>query len=215
VVQENALQAELRDARGKGAGRKLRAKGRIPAVLYGLDKPNTSISVNAHELERLMATAGSHAMISLRVGDADEHVMLRESQRDPVKSTLVHADFFRIDPNKPIDIEVPVMATGLAAGVREGGLLEQLIRRIEIRCLPANMPSFLEIDVSNIAINHSLHVGEITAPGGVTFLTPAETAIFTVLPPKLVEEVVEPAAAAEVAEPEVIGKKKAEEGEAE
>jgi large subunit ribosomal protein L25 len=131
---------------------------------------------------------------------------------------LVHADFFRIDPSKPVHIEVPIRSVGSAAGVKEGGILEQLMRTIEIRCLPTQMPAFIQIDVAELRIGHSLHASEITAPEGVEILTGPDTAVFTVLAPRKIEEEL-PAEEAEEeeeeAEPELVKEKGKEEEEEE
>ena len=198
----------------------MRAKGRIPAVIYGLKRPCLNVSVDERDLEHLVAEAGVHAMISLQMGDGGEieHVLLRDSQRHPVTDRLVHADFFRIDPSKPIRLEVPIAAKGVAIGQKTGGILEQLVRTVEIRCLPKDMPPVLEIDVSSIAIGHSLHVGEVTPPASIEITAPPETALFTVIAPRKAEEEAVAAAAAAVAEeeaePELVGEE-AEEREEE
>ena len=217
MAEEFSLQAKPREATGKGAGRRLRAVGRVPAVVYGLARPCMNVSVDAHDLEYLMVRAGEHVMISLEIGEngSSEHVVLRDSQRDPVTDYLVHADFHRIDPNRPMHIEVPIAPVGVAVGTKEGGLLERLVRTVEVRCLPVNMPARLEIDVSEIRIGHSLHINEVTPPEDVEILTSPETALFTVLAPRKVDEVEVVAAEAEEAEPELVTKEKEEEKEEE
>jgi len=216
VVEELTLKAEPREGTGKGVGRKLRARARIPAVVYGLSKPNRNVSVESHALEHLINVAGIHAMISLRIGDGNdiEHVVLRDIQRDPVTDRLLHADFHRIDPTKPIYIEVPVEPTGVAIGVKQGGILEQQMREIEIKCLPGNLPSSIPVDVSQLQIGHSLHAGEITPPEGIEILTSPDTVLFTVIAPRKAEEVaVAVAEEVEEAEPEVLTKKETKEKE--
>lgn len=214
MIDEIGLQAQLREDLGKGPGRRLRAAGRIPAVIYGLSRPPQNVSVNLHELEILTHKAGEHGMIALMIGDNNtiEHVLMRESQRDPVTDRLVHADFFRIDPDKPIHIDVPIESVGTAVGVREGGILEQLVRHIEVRCLPRDLPKVFECDVTNVAIGHSLHVSEVTPPEKVRVLTTPETALYTVVAPRKVEEVAAEAAAeeGEEVEPELVDKDKKE-----
>jgi large subunit ribosomal protein L25 len=215
-MQEVAIQAESREELGNGPGRRLRANGRIPAVVYGLGRPNVAVSVDTRELDHLVHESGEHAMIALQVGDGGEveHVLLRETQRDPITDRLIHADFFRIDPSKPVEIEVPIRAQGVAVGQKTGGVLEQLLRTIEIRCLPSDMPAFLEFDVTDIAVGHSLHVGDISVSGDLVVLTPPDTALFTVVAPRALEEEEEEAEAAEgeeITEPELVGKEEEEE----
>jgi len=220
VVQQIELQAELRASTGKGPGRQLRMKGRIPAVVYGMAQEPVSLSVNTRDLDQLIGRAGEHAIISLKVAEREtvENVMLRDLQRDPIKDTLVHADFFRIDLNRPISVQVPIVGVGTAVGVKDGGLLERLVRTIVVRVLPLSKPNVIEVDVTNVRIGHSLHVRDLTPPPGVEFLSAAELALFTVLAPRKEEEEVAAAAvvAEEVAEPELITKgKEEEEGEEE
>lgn len=208
MAQEVSLQAEPREGTGKGPGRRLRMQGRIPAVVYGLQKDSRSVSVDAHQLDHLIGEFGEHALIALDIagGGKVEHVITRDSQRDPVTGRLVHADFYRIDPKKPIHIQIPVQEVGTPLGVREGGILEELLREIDVRCLPTNMPAYFEVDVSNLEIGDSLHASDLTPPAGVEVLTPPDTAIFTVLAPRLAEEL-EAEGEEEAAEPEVVGEK--------
>ena len=169
MVQQIELEAELRKRTGKGPGRQLRMKGRIPAVIYGLSQEPVSVSVNTRDLDQLVGRAGEHAIISLKVvgQGTTENVMLRDLQRDPLSDKLVHADFYRIDLNRPITVEVPIAAVGTAVGVKEGGLLERLVRTIVVRVLPLSKPNVIEVDVTNVRIGHSIHVRDVTAPAGV------------------------------------------------
>ena len=219
MVEQVALKADLRKETGKGPGRRLRAAGRLPAVVYGSGRQPVSVSVNAREVQHVVGVAGEHAIISLRIDDTgtNEDVLLQDSQRDPITDRLVHCDFFRIDLNRPIDVEVPIESVGTPVGVKDGGLLEQLVRTIEVRCLPLKKPSVIQVDVSNLRIAHSVHVRELPPIEGVEYLTPGDLALFTVLTPRKEEELVAAPAEAEIAEPEVIGKgkEKEEEGEEE
>ena len=220
MVEQVALQAEPRQGTGKGPGRRLRASGRVPAVIYGLSRPSVTISVSARELQHLMHVAGEHAIISLKVGGdgATEDVMLQESQRDPVTERLVHADFYRIDLNRPIDVEVPIESVGTPVGLKDGGLLERLVRTIKVRCLPLKKPNVTEVDVANVRIGHSIFVRELPPIEGVEYLTSPDMALFTVLTPRKEEELVAAVPAeGEVAEPELItkGEEEEEEGEEE
>ncbi|MCX8035689.1 MAG: 50S ribosomal protein L25 [Candidatus Sumerlaeia bacterium] len=216
MVQQVVLQAEPRTECGKGPGRRLRTNGRIPAVVYGLGRPPVNVSVNVREMEHLVGAAGTHAIVSLKVGDQTENVMLQESQRHPVTGRLLHADFFRIDLSKTIDVAVPIESVSTPVGVKDGGLLEQLLREIEVRCLPLTKPNVIRVNVESIRIGHSLFARDLPPMEGIEILTPPDTALFTVLAPRKEEELVAAPAEGEVQEPEVIGKgKEKEEGEAE
>jgi large subunit ribosomal protein L25 len=146
----------------------------------------------------------------------DENVaIIREIQRDPVTRQILHVDFYRIRMDVENDFEVPVHTIGIPAGVREGGILETLRHMIEICCLPTLLPKSIDIDVTGMKINQSFHARDLTLPEGVALVTDSEEVIFNILPPKE-QVVVAPVEGEEVAQPEVITKKKEEgDGEAE
>lgn len=211
----SSLNGEHRSGVGKGVARKLRAAGRIPAIYYGRGKEPIPLTVNAKELDILIHGSSGNIIVDLTVGgaaDGDRKALIREIQRDPVQGTILHLDLQYISLTERITVEVPLELIGIPVGVKDGGgILEHLLREIEIECLPTDIPAQLEVDVTSLAIGDSLHVSDIKAER-VTILTEAGRAIATVVPPTVLEEV-KPAEEA-VAEPELVSKKE-EEGEEE
>jgi len=211
-----ALKSERRSDVGKGVARKLRMTGRIPAVYYGRGEAPIPLVVGLKELEEVIHSAeGSNVIVDLRVGgDAspERKALIREIQRDPVGGTILHLDLMHISLTEQIIVEVPIVLLGTPTGVKDGGgILEHLLREVEVECLPTDIPSKLEIDVSALNIGDSLHVSDLKADR-VTIKTDATRAIAAVVPPTILEEV-KPAEEAVVAEPELVKDKKDEEEE--
>ena len=169
------LNAELRSDSGKGASRRLRHQGLVPAIVYGGDRDPAMVSIAHNEfIHELENDAIYTQVIELRVGDKKQDVILRDLQRHPYKNKIMHADFFRIDENKPINITVPVHVENAetCVGVKmDGGMLTQLVTEIEIIALPKNLPEYLEIDVENLHLGETLHLTDIKMPEGVQILS--------------------------------------------
>src|ERR1700680_378880 len=217
--------AEVRATRGKNEARRLRVRGFIPAVLYGAYKDSVSIGLSPKELVQILnSKTGHNTIFNLAIqGGENTPVMVVDSQRDPVKGNLLHADLKRIDLQKRIRVFVPVITEGEAAGIKlQGGLLEIISRETEIECLPDEIPEHFVVDVSSLMIGQSVRAGGIPMTGSMRLLSPPESVLAHVVAMRAEE--VAPAAAVEVApavegaagtEPEVIKKgKKDEEGEA-
>jgi len=216
--------AEVRAARGKNEARRLRVRGFIPAVVYGAYKDSVSIGVNPKEITQILhSKSGHNTIFNLSIqGVENTPVMLVDSQRDPVKGHLLHADLKRIDLEKRIRVAVPVITQGEAAGIKlQGGLLEIITREIEIECLPDEIPEHFVVDVSSLMIGQSVRAGSIPMTGSMRLTSAPETVIAHVVALRAEEvapaAVVEAAPAAEGAagEPEVIKKGKKEEESAE
>ena len=165
------LIAELRSDSGKGASRRLRHQGLVPAIVYGGDSDPVQISIAhnkfMHELDHETIYT---QVVELQVGDKTEEVILRDLQRHPHKNKVLHADFFRIDKNTPIKIVVPIHVLNAeeCVGVKmDGGMLTQVVTEIEIIALPKDLPEYLEIDAENIHLGESLHLSDIKMPAGV------------------------------------------------
>jgi len=165
------LIAEPRSDSGKGASRRLRHQGLIPAIVYGGDSDPEQISIAhnkfMHELDHETIYT---QVVELQVGDKTEEVILRDLQRHPYKNKVLHADFFRIDKNTPIKIVVPIHVLNAeeCVGVKmDGGMLTQVVTEIEIIALPKDLPEYLEIDAENIHLGESLHLSDIKMPAGV------------------------------------------------
>lgn len=212
------LKSERREGVGKGVARKLRAAGSIPAVYYGRGEAPIALVMNAKEVEGMLhGAAAANVIVDLKVtgaAAADRKALIREIQRDPVMGNILHIDLQHISLTERIVVEVPVELIGTPTGVKDGGgILEHLLREVEVECLPTDIPNRLEVDVTSLNIGDTLHVSDIKAER-VTIKTEAERAIATVVPPTILEEVI-PAAAEGVVEPELVKKKEGEEEEGE
>lgn len=213
-----SLKSARRSDVGKGVARKLRQAGRVPAVYYGRGEAPIPLVVTLRELEEVIDRAeGSNVIVDLRVeGDAgaDRKALIREIQRDPVVGNILHLDLQHISLTERIIVEVPIVLLGTPIGVKDGGgILEHLLREVEVECLPTDIPSRLEADVSGLNIGDSLHVSDLKAER-VVIKTEADRAIAAVVPPTILEEV-KPAEEVAPAEPELVKEKKEEEEEAE
>ena len=213
--QEITVRAELRAGRGKNDARRLRARGMVPLTIYGGEGEPIAAAAPLAELAAILRSgAGHNAIFTLDVdGVGPNEVMFIDRQIDPVKTRLVHADLRRLVRGQEIEVSVRLELEGEPEGVREGeGVLEQLLREVEIRCRPGIIPDFISVDVSNLGAHEVLHVSDVKVEEGITILTDPETAVATVAVVRE-EPVEEIAAAEEVAEPEVIGKGKKEDEE--
>ena len=214
-MSEIVLQGELRELTGKRAKR-ARAAGMVPGVFYARQEPTINIQVPGPDLEPLVFTSETH-VIDLRLKDGTSHkCILRDVQYDPVTDHPVHFDLQGLRENEKLTIEIPVVLTGgIPQGVRDGGMVQHMLHKLRVSCLPRHIPEKVEVNIGGLAINHSVHVRDISIPD-VTLLDNPDSAVVGVLPPTVTKEA-EPAPAAEEAlkEPEVVGKgKKPEEGEA-
>jgi large subunit ribosomal protein L25 len=212
------IAAESRDSRGKNEARRLRAKGSMPAVLYGGPAGALPVAVSPKELTRVLnSKTGHNTIFNLNVsGKEDTPVMIIDWQYDPIKDSLLHVDMKRIDLSKRLIVKVPVITHGDPKGVKlQGGLHEIVTREIEIECLPDDIPEQFVVDVSDLLLGQSIRIGDVPMTGSMKLLSPSETLISHVVSPRAEET---PAAAEEVVaapEPEVVkkGKKEAEGGE--
>jgi len=214
-MERPVLMAETREKVGKGAARKLRAKGLIPAIFYGSRSKSISLVVDPNELAKALQTeAGDNVVIDLdiRKGDQSDRkvVMVKDLQIDPLQRTALHTDFYEVTMDEMVTVEVPIHLVGKAEGTKVGGILEQIRRTIQIQCLPGDIPKAIDVDVSPLKIGDSIHVqGLEVEKARIIFET--NFTIATVVPPVVEEKVVE-AAAPEAAEGAEV--KEPEEGEA-
>ena len=208
------LNVEKRTGQGKGESRRMRAKGMIPAVVYGAGKPTVPISVDHKALSQAFrGGAGENAIFLLKLGGSDQsrHAMIREFQRDPVSRKPLHIDFVRVLMDTKIRLRVGIEVRGIAKGVKtEGGILDFVTREVEIECLPGNIPQHLPIDVSELSIGDALRVSQIPAIEGVVIVDdPDRVLVHVTHPTREAEPTVAAAeAAAEITEPEVLKKGK-------
>ncbi len=216
------IDAVERTQRGKNEARRLRASGRIPAVVYGEKEGGKSIAVDPKILSRILKTEqGANTLIALNLpGGGDARVLVREYQLDPVTHELLHADFYRIAMDKIIRVQVTVVSRGEPKGVKQqGGVLDIVHRQIEIECLPADIPNHIEIDVTELMVGQSIRVRDVATNPKWKALTDPEMMLLHVIIPKVEEvpvatDAAAAGAAAAPAEPEVLKKGKKEDAEA-
>jgi large subunit ribosomal protein L25 len=202
---------ERRNDNGKGAARRLRAGGKVPGILYGPKRTTTSIAVNAEEFERKVThLEGAHLIRLVHAGgangDGDLHermVLVREMQIHPVSGRALHADFYEVDLTERLTVSVTIHFVGKAVGVVNGGILQPILREVEVECLPTEIPDYLEVDVTALDVHDAVHASDLTLPDRVTLVGDPTRTIVTVLPPSI--EAKPEAAAAEAAAPAVEG----------
>jgi len=220
-MQRMDLESEQRLKSGKGVARTLRRAGRIPAVLYGEGK-SSLLSIHPAELIKILKSeSGENALINLKIkGEKSVETrtaILRDYQKDPITGEILHADLFEINMAKVIRVKVPILVKGdLAEGVKEGGVLQHNLREVEIECLPAMIPDHLDVDAAHLKIGESIHVRDLSVQEGIRVMEDRDLAIVSIAAPMSEAKLEEILAGtpAETKEPEVIGKKKEEEGEA-
>lgn len=210
---ETKLTAERREDHGKGVARKLRAAGRVPAVLYGHGQETQALSVDAHDMFKVLHTsAGANVLVDLKV-DKDEHLVLpREIQRNHIKGTIVHVDFLVVSRTETIQVNVEIVDIGEAPGVKQGGVVDHHLREVLVECFPQDVPEHLEADVSGLDLNDVLHVSDLVAPQGVTILTNPEETVLAVIVPAVLKTEADLTIAGE--EPAAVEEPEAAEGEA-
>lgn len=204
------LGVEPRHRTGKGGARALRREGYVPAVLYKKGS-STALQLNEREISRLISrTAGEQIIVNLQFPDETKQAIIKDFQRDPVLGNLLHVDFQEISATETIRVAVHLVIKGEPIGVkRDKGVLQYGIREIEVECLPDKIPGHIDVDVSNLGLGQSIHVGDLVLGEGIKVLTDPKDVVVAVTAVK--EEVAAPAAP-EVVEPEVIKKgKKVEE----
>ena len=166
------LQASVRNDLGKGASRRLRrANQQVPAVVYGGEKGAQSISVEKTAFYKAIEDeAFFSSVIKLVIDGKEEQVVVRDLQRHPFKPLLTHADFLRVDAKHEMTMTVPLHFIGeeKAAGVKAGGVVSHVMTEVEIACLPADLPEFIEVDISKLELDHAIHLSELVLPKGVS-----------------------------------------------
>lgn len=164
------LTAEVGRATGKGPARRLRAQGKIPGTVYGLSLPAVSVSVDRSELRRALTTpAGINALIQLSYGDQQHYTLVKEIQRHPVRRDPIHVDLQRIDPERPMRLNVPIVMVGEAKKVTSGGgIVEQAMSSLVVSVRPDSIPNEITVDIRNLEIDHVITVEQLQLPDGVT-----------------------------------------------
>jgi len=224
-MAEIVISATNRADRGKNAARRLRRRGLVPGIVYGGKGENLAVAVDPKALQRVLRSeAGRNAILKLSIADhGSSNAILKNWQVDPVKESFLHADFYRIAMDVAIRVTVPIHVVGEARGVKvDAGILELVIREIEVECLPGDIPERIAVDVADLGINQSLRVSDVPIPAKVKVLQAADQVVVHVVavkeeeaaPAAVAAPVAEGEAAAPGAEPEVIKKGKKEEEEA-
>jgi large subunit ribosomal protein L25 len=186
------LATEPRTDLGSRPSGRLRREGKVPAVVYGLGIDSKSISVPARELQHILAgEAGANTLITLDVDGESVLTLARQIHRHPTKGQLVHVDFVRIDRDVAVSAEIPIHLIGEAEGVKDGGLLEQLLFHLTVQAMPGNIPVSIEIDVEGLNIGDQLRVEDITLPEGVATEAEADFVVAQVAAPRVAAEVEE------------------------
>src|SRR5512145_3507189 len=188
---EATLQAEKRETRGKNEARRLRAKGRIPAVVYGVEKGKAvEIAVDPKALLRILhSDSGVNTLIGLNLEGGDTRVLVKEYQLDPIDHKLLHADFYQVAMDKALTVTVPIVLRGEAKGVKQqGGIVDFVHREIEIEVLPGDIPENITIDVSELMLNQGIRVRDLFTEGAKwTAISEPDTMVVHVVPPKAEE----------------------------
>lgn len=221
-MAEIVVSAKTRTDRGKNAARRLRREGFVPGVVYGGKGDNVAVAVDPKALQKVLRSeAGRNSILKLDLAGAGAtNAILKSWQVDPIKESFLHADFYRIAMDVAIRVTVPIHVTGEARGVKvDGGILELVMREIEVECLPGDIPERIDVDVAELGINGALRISDVAAPAKVKILEDADQVVVHVVSVK--EEVAAAApgaaapaegeAAAAPAEPEVLKKGKKEE----
>ncbi|MCK5533857.1 50S ribosomal protein L25 [bacterium] len=218
MQKEMFLNAEKRPEMTKGEINKLRSQGKLPAVLYGSGQKTVSLIVDEKEFRKIMHTdLGENIVINLKVEGEKKNnhsVIVKEWQIDSIKRDLLHVDFCQISLKKEIIVNVMIETKGEAPGVKEkGGVLEHILRELEVKCLPAKIPHSIIVDISNLQIGENILVKDIVVPEGLKILNDLGQIAVNIVAPTILEEKPAEVLSSEAAEPEVISKgKKEEEG---
>ncbi|HEX8853821.1 MAG TPA: 50S ribosomal protein L25 [Pyrinomonadaceae bacterium] len=214
--QEITVRAERRSGRGKNDARRLRTRGLVPLTIYGGEGEAVSAAAPLAELAAILRSdTGHNTIFTLDVeGVGASEVLFLDRQIDPVRGRLIHADLRRLVRGQKVEITVPLHLTGEAAGVREGGgVLEQQVRELQIRCRPRHIPDAIDLDVTNLGVHEVLHVSDIPTDENIEILTAPETVVATVGIVREEEQAGGALGEETPAEPEVIGKGKKDDEE--
>jgi large subunit ribosomal protein L25 len=216
-MADDVVSAHRREESGKNANRRLRTAGQIPGILYGAKKETVAVTVSPKEIGVILRSArGENTLFDLDLEGSRRKVLIKDFQLEPIKGHLLHADFYEVALDKKLEIKVHVELHGVPVGVKvQGGILDFVTRELEIECFPADIPDRIDLDVSELELGKHLRVSDLTLPEKLTILTLPDVVIAHVVAPRAEEapvaaEAVAPEAGAE---PEVIKKGKAEEGD--
>lgn len=188
-----ALKGKIREGRGKGANRRLRGEGLLPAVVYG-GKANISLTVNPRELQKLIEQAGINSLIELMIeGDSEKKrvVVLKDHQQHPIRDNWEHADFLEVDMKQEIKVDVPIILEGHSPGEKLGGLVEHNLHTLAVKCLPGEIPEAITVDMTQVQLDQVVHVFDLTVPDNLEVLDHPSESVVSVHEVKVKEEVPE------------------------
>jgi len=220
-MEKIAVTAQVREKAGKGVARSLRRNKMVPAVLYSHGK-SMPIAMGSKDMTKILNTeGGEHALLTLTLDgakDAKERMaLIKDYQVDPIKGDLIHVDLMEVAMDEKVRVPITVHVVGSAAGVKEGGILQLALRELEVECLPNRIPDAIEVNVSELKVNESIHVRDIAMAEGVRILSEPEATVVTIQPPisdAKLEAMLQAAPTAETGEPELVKKPKGEEAAA-
>lgn len=209
-----SLSASPRTGTGKGVARTLRQSGQIPGVIYGHARQPQSLTLNAREFDRLMEHVTASTVIDLDLGGKTSKTLIREIQRHPYKRQVLHVDFMELVAGEKVTVEIPIVYVGTPAGIKDGGILEQIKHELTLEADPTTLPEHIEVDVSELTIGHTLYVRDVRIPEGATVQDDPDSPVALVAAPRAeptpVEAmpVIEGAVPEPAPEPELIRKPK-------
>ena len=184
-MENLVLNIEKRQELGKGGARKLRREGYIPGILYSphKDDPEIPVKILRKEFHKVFSKDAEHHVLNLNLENEEIMAVIKEIQRDPIKSDVLHVDFFKVFKGEKVMVEVPIELVGESKGVKKGGILEHLLREIEIEAIPSQIPEVIEVDITDLDLGDTFMVGDLKLPEGVEPVTSLETAIVSILAP--------------------------------
>jgi len=183
------LQAKERKELTYSALRKIRENGNIPAIIYGAKVENKPVFVSSADLTKTIRTVGRNGVISLDVDGSKHDVVLTDYQEDAFKKEILHVDFLAVDKSSKINVDVRLVLVGEAAGVKDGGVLQQPVHQLSITSTPDNIPPQIEVDISNLQVGETVLVGDIPSAGAFTINHEDEEVVASILPPRQEEEI--------------------------
>jgi large subunit ribosomal protein L25 len=213
-MEKSILEAELRETGSKQARKLVRKNGKVPGVYYSKHDSPINLAVSEKAINPLVFTAETH-LVSLKVDGKELDCVIKDIQFDPITDKVVHFDLIGLTSGETFQLEIPVQLNGTPVGIKEGGIIQHLIHKLEIECLPKDIPQHIDIDISELKIGDAIHVNDLNIEN-ITILNPEDSVIISVTHPKVEKEPVaeeETIEEEEQTEPEVIGKGKSEEEE--
>jgi large subunit ribosomal protein L25 len=204
------FQANPREISTKGRLRELRRQGQVPGIVYGKKTEPVAVSVDSKTLTTVLhSPAGLNTLVDLSIGDRQETVMVKQLDREILQhDRFTHVDFVSISLKDKLEVHIPVILIGEPVGVRDGGIVQQSLREVTVKCLPTQIPEQIELDVSSLGVGESLFVNELNVPDGSELLNDSQEVVVTLVPPRVAEEGAE---GAETAEADAAEEEKAEE----